>query len=258
MIKPNISSRVWIENIGKSLAYCWPEFVNCPKRLETEGPFLDLILHNYNNPKILDAATGIGCEAIYLLNKGYNLIGNEICPELSERALNYCRSERLNLVLYNFDWRDLDAHYIDYFDIVVSLGNSLSLLRDYRDRLETAKNFKAICRAGASVIIDERNFKYILENREEILKGNFRYSGKVVYCGEKIVGYPVFIQDDCVRFVYQHTETEEIYGALDMHPFARGEIVDLFFSAGFTHVDIFSDFKSGYSKEADFYTYVFK
>lgn len=250
---------VWTGNLDSELSSCWEDFVNCKKRLMSEEPFLLEILQNYVNPYIFDAAMGIGCETMMIADKGYRIIGNEIKPELRELAIGRFRSKNLKIQVTPYDWRYLYKEFVkSEFDVILLLGNSLCLQREFRDRIKTAENLRYLCADGGTLVIDERNFRYILENRDEILNGHFRYKYKVMYCGDRIKACPISIEDDCVRFKYQGNPDNKIYGYLDMHPFRRGEIIDLFFEVGFKHVDIYSDLKLGYFKGADFYTYVFK
>lgn len=248
----------WDEKFKTQLAERWPEFVNCRKRLKTEGPFL-LSINRPGTMRILDAAMGIGCEAVFLAKQGFYVTGNEIDHELSRHANQLANQESVTLQFTNYDWRELRKHFgAAQFDLTLVLGNSLCLLRQKYSRLETAENLRAVCKAGGAVVVDERNFDYILRERKEILRGSFRYTGRMMYCGTSIRGRPVFIEDHHVRFAYEDVCDGTTLGYLDMHPFRKGEIVELFFRAGFTKVEVFSDFQTGYRDNADFFTYVFR
>jgi SAM-dependent methyltransferase len=239
-----------------SLAETWPRFVGCPRRIRTMGPFLRSLITS--GSYVLDAAMGTGCESVYLLQHGYRVVGNEISPALRDVALEYAKSQRVRLRVTSFDWRALaDGFPKDRLNCVLVLGNSLCLLRDQEGRQHAVENFKRLCSAAGTVIIDERNFRYILQEREAILQGNFRYSGKVVFCGTHINGRPTIITDDLVRFEYCEASTRKIVGHLEMYPFRDGEIQDMFQRSGFRLKKIYSDLKDTYNKDADFYTYVF-
>ena len=254
-----INEADWTGTLKNDLVNNWADFVNCSKRLETEGPFLDKLIEYYDNPCVLDAAMGIGCETIYLKKRGTNIIANEIDPDLCNIAIQNATNHGVNIDITSHDWRNLESGFgVDAFDVVFILGNSLCLLRENQRRLDTALNFRKVCRNGGTVIVDQRNFKYILENRKEILNGNYHYSGKVMYCGESIKGYPISINDDCIRFLYENINTGQKLGYLDMHPFRTGELISLFAEVGFAHVDIYSDLVLGFNDSADFYTFVFR
>jgi len=232
--------------------------VNCPKRLEAEGPFL-LSLLKGNASQIFDAAMGTGCEAVFLAKRGYNVTANEIDGNLSKHAKAFAKREAASVSFTNYDWREVGKCFqLGSFDVTLVLGNSLCLLREEESRREAARNFRAICKANGALVVDERNFDYILRDRREILKGNFRYSGRVMYCGTSITGRPDIVEDNHVRFVYEDIRQRHVLGYLDMHPFKHGELVELFRQAGFVTAEVFSDFEPGYRESADFFTYVFR
>lgn len=209
--------------------------------------------------RVLDAAMGIGCETVFLSRQGYDVVGNEISRPLRVCARARAKSQRTRIHVSAVDWRSLTKTFgRGEFGGVLLMGNCLCLLRELRARRIAAENLRAICKNGGHLVVDERNFEYIIGNREAILKGRFRYSGGVVYCGKRIRGVPVSIDNDCVRFEYRNVETEEAIGHLDMHPFRNGEIVSLFQAAGFREATVYSDFEIGYQPDADFYTYVFR
>lgn len=248
----------WQGNIDNQLAIFWENFVDCDKRLKIELPFLLQVLNRYPSPCILDSAMGIGCETITLTQKKFNILGNEICSVLKNIAIDKAKETGTDIKTTDVNWLNLAKNFSDNsFDVILLLGNSLCVLRELRDRKEAAKNFGQICKRNGCIIVDERNFSYIMHNREEILSGNFRYSGNVVYCGNEVQGVPIKIDNDCVTFGYVDSTNDKLIGTLDMHPFTPGELSSLFFEAGFSRAEIFSDFKKGFNAEADFFTYVF-
>ncbi len=250
------TSNIWKGHVQDQLAQYWPKFANCSKRLESEAPFLREILSKYNNPLILDAAMGIGCEVVWLAEQGYTVVGNEIEEELTQIAQKRASDAGVVLSTESIDWLDLaDSLGDEKFDVVLLLGNSISLLRVLRDRKQVAEQLWRLCRKGGVVIVDERNFRYILQNRDEILKGIFRYTYKVIYCGKEIIGRPIQVTDDCVQFGY--FLGSNLVGTLDMHPFLEGELVGLFLQAGFRKVELFCDLEARYNEDADFFCYSF-
>ena len=256
-----ISTRLpkgWDERFDSPLARRWNEFVDCPKRLEKEAPFLLSILPKCGK-RVLDAAMGTGCEAVFLAKQDFDVTGNEIDIELRSRAIAFAERERAIISFTDYDWCQLETRFgLGVFDATLILGNSLCLLQSEEARVKVAQNLRAICKKGGSVVVDERNFEYILKERRKILAGQFRFSGRVLYCGQRIRGRPIVIEEHRVRFVYEDLLNGAILGYLDMHPFRRNELIQLFRGAGFTRVDTYSDFEAGYDETADFFCYVFR
>jgi 2-polyprenyl-3-methyl-5-hydroxy-6-metoxy-1,4-benzoquinol methylase len=249
------SKRRWQGKVTNTLAQCWEAFVDCPQRLVSEAPFLRRAINRYKRPRVLDAAMGIGCEVLWLVEQGVEVVGNEIEVDLQAIAQRRASAAGVTINTTAVDWRCLtEAFGEKQFDVVLLLGNSLSLLRELRDRRSAAKELFRVCRDSGQLIVDERNFRYILNNRDEIIRGEFKYSQRVIYCGKSIIGRPVQITDDCIRFGYFDGDT--LIGTLDMHPFGSGELIALFLEAGFSSAAIYSDFERGYREKADFFTYV--
>jgi SAM-dependent methyltransferase len=225
--------------------------------MRTEGPFLKTLLSGYLDPIVFDAAMGMGCESIWLTKCGYRVVGNEISPDL--REVCFQRASRAGIVLNHtcHNWLDLEKNLgRASFDVVLLLGNSLSLLEDPTERSDAARNLRAIVKPGGVLVVDERNFAYIRRCRADILQGRFRYSGRVIYCGKSVIGRPISIDDDRVTFGYFEKRTNGLIGELSMYPFQEGELVELFKETGFTRATRFSDLEAGVKDDADFYSYV--
>ncbi len=239
-----------------ALAAHWPSFVDCPKRLITEAPFLQRITENFETEPILDACAGIGCESIYLRSKGLEVISNEIDPDLRAVASGIASSQRVRLRFASVDWRSIcDAFPVASFETILLMGNSLGLLGDLKEIADSLRQMYALLRPGGKLVLDQRNYDYILNSRESILRGDFRYSGRYVYCGDSIIGRPLAISEAQVVFGY-FTITGSLLGELTMIPLRPPMVCDLLHSAGFSRVDKYYDFAANPSLSYDFMTFV--
>jgi len=247
--KENYNSKVLVE--------MWTDFINWDKRRLGEGGFLLNTLKKFHCQKIFDSCLGDGADSIYLLKNGFNVTSNDLDNLFIQKAKEFAKKHNVTLNITEYDWRELDKHFQEKsFDAVLCLGNSLTYLFDKKDQLKTLKNFLKIIKNNGILIIDERNYQYFLDKREEILRqGKFRYSGKYVYCGDKVHGKPIEISDDKVRMEYTDEKTGKV-GHLVLYPFKRGELLNLLQEAGFTKIEQYSDYKKGFDKNADFYQYV--
>ena len=247
--KENFSSKILVE--------MWSDFINWKKRRQGENGFLINTLKKFQCQKIFDACFGDGADSIHLLKNGFNVTSNEIDYLFIQKAKENAIKHNVTLNITKYDWRDINKHFEDNsFDAVLCLGNSLTYLFEKKDQLKTIKNFLKIIKDDKILIIDERNYQSILDNREQILnKGEFQYSGKYVYCGDEVHGKPVEITDYKVRFEYQD-ERNQKKGYLVFYPFKKGELWNLLKEAGFTKIEQYSDYKKGFYPDADFYQYV--
>jgi len=241
---------------SQTLVSMWREFIDWDKRRKGEDNFLVKQFQARGVKKIFDASVGDGCDSIYLLKQGFDVTSNDLDETFIAKALENAKAENVQLKITRFDWRKLDTELAqESFDAVILLGNSLTYLFDEKDQLETLRQFKRLLRSGGVLVIDERNYQYILDNREKILQGDFQYSGNYVYCGDKVHGKPIEISDERVKMEYTNESTGK-KGYLVLYPFQHGEMKNLLAKTEFASVEQFSDYKPGENNDADFYQYV--
>ncbi len=238
----------------QALVDLWGDFIDWEKRFLTMGGFLDELLSG--RKKVFETCLGDGCDAIHLLKKGFDVTSNEVDSLFSKKARENADKHDVMLKVTGFDWREIDKHLFEgEFDVALCLGNSLTYLFRKEDQLKALRNFRHILNDGGILVVDERNYPYFLENAAKILKGDFRYSGKYMYCGTKVHGRPVEIEENKVVMEYEDGGTgKKAY--LVLYPFRKGEMLSLLKEAGFSKITTYSDFKKGYEKNADFYQYV--
>ncbi|MEK6954432.1 MAG: class I SAM-dependent methyltransferase [Candidatus Micrarchaeota archaeon] len=240
---------------SEQLVKLWADFIDWGKRRAGEGGFLIRTLKKHGCTKVLDGALGDGCDSIYLLKEGFDVTSNEFDEEFIRKALLNSKMQKVRLELTRLDWREMGENLPRAsFDAVLVLGNSLTYLFSKKDQLRALANFRAILKKGGILIIDERNYDYILRNREEILKGDFKYSGRAVYCGKKVHARPILISDNKVKMRYEHENGS--VGHLTMYPFKKGELRGLLKEGGFRVLEEYLDYGRGIRGNADFYTYV--
>ncbi len=244
-----------IAEYSSEAASLWTDYVNWNKRREGENGFLENSLARHGCKKVLDAAMGDGCDAIHLLKKGFSAVGNELSPHFARLALAHAKREKVELPATGFDWREFGEKFdSESFDAVFLLGNSLCCLLDAGDRLHAVEAFKKILREKGVLLVDERNYECILSNRSEILKGNFKGSGKFAYCGDNVRCAPVEISGDKVVLQLEHENGAK--ARLSTYPFKRGELLSVLREAGFGKITQYSDYSPGFDESAEFYQYV--
>lgn len=247
MTKPN----------SETLAEMWGDFIDWSQRLEgPDAQFLTDQLRTCTRDEVFDAALGDGINSIQLQQQGFSVTSNEIDAAFIRKALQNAEKHGKTLVVTSHDWLEIHEYFLpDTYGAVICLGNSLTYLKSEEEQLKALQNFIRILKPRGRLIVDERNYQYFLENREEILTGNFRYSGKYVYHGQKVHTHPISITDTEVIMEYTHLETGK-KGYLKLYPFKKGELLALLKQSGFSDVQQYSDYQPGYNAEADFHQYV--
>ena len=239
------------------LVEMWTDFINWEKRRKGENGFLTEQLRRFNCKRVFDACLGDGADSIYLIKEGFEVVSNDLDKLFIEKAKKHAEKAGVNLNITEFNWLELNKKLEkESFDAVLCLGNSLTYLFKREEQLKAIGNFYRLLRKGSILIIDERNYQQLLDKRKEIVEeGKFPYSGKYVYCGDKVHGKPVEISEGKIKMQY----TDERTGKkehLILYPFKRNELLHLLEKAGLKKIEKFSDYQKGENQEADFYQYV--
>ena len=194
----------------------------------------------YKNIKILDAASGVGCECIELSKEGYSITYNEPDRNLFELFINRMVREgkarsnsnmrdtyfelltfendsnhdKHTLEAYNLPWSNLKYNISQEhkFQIVLVLGNHISHVDNLDDLKNGLKDIKEIMTNDATLIIDHRNFTKIKNNLENTKNNKFsdsyikNYHGNYMYCSDKSNGFiltPIKYNDKHVKLKYK-------------------------------------------------------
>lgn len=241
---------------SQNLVDIWGDYIDWKGRRKGENGFLIENLQKNNSKKIFNSALGDGSDSVYLLKNGFDVTNNEIDDNFLKKALENARINNVELNVTRFDWRRLSNNLEkESFDAVICMGNSLVYLPRKKDRIKALKEFYKILKPDGVLLIDERNHQYIKENKEEILKGNFRYSRKYVYTGKHVDGFPIYISKRKFKMKYVDSRTGK-FGIIDsLYLYKENELKTELKEAGFTNIQSYSDYKKHFDREADFYQY---
>ena len=247
------------ELINSILVELCAEFIDWPKRAAGENRFFAKMLRRYGCRDVFESSLGDGCDVITLMREGFKITANEIDHDFISQAVRNITREGLHVPpITNYNWRDTPSSLDETHDAVLCLGNSLTYMMTREEQEKVVYNFKDIVRSAGIVVIDHRNYDYILAERDYILKnpqGNFRYSRQFYYCGETVDGYPVEINDDLIVFEYLHKPTGKS-GRLEFYPLRRQEVIDIMRCTGLEIKESYGDFELGKIGDVDFYQHV--
>lgn len=278
----NVAPR--LELIDQELARVWEQYVD--PRSRAEGPlgrFLRDALGTRNY--VLDAAAGIGSDSVFLQEQQYSVWSNEVDIRLAEAAEEYGDAHRVPLRLTSVLWETLPESLEGHmrFEAVLVLGNSLCLVSDEDQRRKCLSAFHDSLHPGGILIIDERNFEYMMNMGPEIERDPAKYfrpalEGDVMYGGRGLRGFPAEITDQSIVWRFfdntgpaKRTRKAIVDAQLNvkdlvLYPFRHGELYSLLIEAGFDRIRVFADLEE-ISKgngmpgvdmigNADFITYV--
>jgi glycine/sarcosine N-methyltransferase len=269
-----------VETVDDHLASRWRDYVDPDVRIDPNREWAQFLLPVLDDRKIiLDAAAGIGCESVMLLKtRKYSVFTNEVDERFGREATIFAEQHKVSLNMSQCLWEELSHSFAGglRFEAVLVIGNSLCLVMEADRRSQCVQEFYDILYPGGILVIDERNFSTILDNREDILADPMKrfvpaMHGDVMYQGHTLRGYPCEIRTDQVMWRFFDNPAaaghDRKYRDLALYPFKHGEVFALLKKAGFRHIDVYGDLKpiasdaprmpeKGLMADASFLTYV--
>lgn len=160
---------------GKA-AKMWEVFIGDKKsRTENYKNFLVGLLRQKGCKRILDVACGTGIDSIMLLEEGFEVVSVDASDKMLKYALKARWNRRKeaafdNWIIEEANWLTLqsDVNHVlkDGFDAVICLGNSFAHMMDsfgdQREQKTALKNFERCVKPGGLLLIDHRNYDYIV------------------------------------------------------------------------------------------------
>lgn len=139
--------------------------------------FLTDILRRHNCKTVFDVACGTGVDSIMLLEEGFEVQSADISDKMLKQAYETRWKRRKDdifdrWVIEEANWLTLeddmdDSVPEDGYDAIICMGNSFAHLPDYhgdnRDHVTAIKQFYNLLKPGGILVIDHRNYDYILD-----------------------------------------------------------------------------------------------
>lgn len=158
--KDGVAASVWEEYIGENRESRYREW-------------LISTLRKHGAVKILDVACGTGVDSRMLVTAGFHVTSCDLSNNMLQKARDTKAKKNLkNWEIHQADWcklpEQLGQHVNRDFDAVICMGNSFAHLPDELHNQEKQElaitNFREMLRPGGILIIDHRNFDYIVAN----------------------------------------------------------------------------------------------
>ncbi len=145
----------------------YDRFINWPKRLARELPFIERQLAGVRAARVLDAACGTGWHAIALTKRGYEVVGVDVSQGMLDRARENARLEGCAIDFVRAGFGELSARGLagaeqGEFDALLCLGSSLPHIARPDGLAPALRDFARVLRPGGLVLIQNRNFDRVL------------------------------------------------------------------------------------------------
>lgn len=166
----------------------WGDYIgDSEKRTNKYIHIIDEIFKKNNVNSVLDLSCGTGVDSIALIKLGYDVTSIDLSKDMIKKTKEIKEfykdvSGFKDWEIRKLNWLDLNENTFDKkFDAAICLGNSFSHLLDktksQENHKKALKNFKNSLKKKGILIIDHRNFDYILENQKAPIS-NIYYDGK--------------------------------------------------------------------------------
>jgi SAM-dependent methyltransferase len=143
-------------------------FGDWPASVHRQGEVLDRLITSElgDGPyEVLDAACGIGTQAIGLAMRGHRVHATDLSPAAVDRAAREAAVLGVTLITGVADLRTLTDQVPGPFDVVVACDNALPHLLTDSDLQQATSNMAAVLRAGGLLAASIRDYDALTEPR---------------------------------------------------------------------------------------------
>jgi SAM-dependent methyltransferase len=116
---------------------------------------------------ILDAACGIGTQALGLARIGYQVTASDLSPGEVRRARSEAERRGLSISFSVADMREAYVHHRRSFDLVIACDNAVPHLLSDADILVALRQFYRCTRSGGGCLISVRDYEQ-MERRDQV------------------------------------------------------------------------------------------
>ena len=143
-------------------------FADWDEALVSQGGVLDQLITGLAGPgtkRILDAACGIGTQAIGLALQGHRVDGSDLSPEAVDRAAVEARRLGVDLSPWVADMRELSSVIEGRYEIVTALDNALAHFLSPTDLEAACAGMSAVLEPGGLFLGSVRDYDGLVQSR---------------------------------------------------------------------------------------------
>ncbi len=191
-----------------------------------------------NVQTVLDAACGIGTQALGLAARGYIVTASDLSPVEVARAKHEAAARSLPISFSVGDMRSAYAHHQRQFDVVIACDNSVPHLLTDADLLEAFQQFYACTRPGGGCLISVRDYAAEQHAGLQVKPYGIRIEGHTRYLVFQVWEFHGDIYDLAMYFVEDHGAAEAVTHIMRTQYYAvgSGTLISLLQQAGFQDV----------------------
>jgi SAM-dependent methyltransferase len=188
---------------------------------------------------ILDAACGIGTQALGLAALGHRVTASDLSPAAVERARREAAARSLDIRFSVADMRQAYAHHGRQFDLVIACDNALPHLLTDEDLLTAFGQFFDCTRPGGGCLITVRDYDKEDRSPVQVRPYGVRAEGEVRYLALQVWEFHGPIYDLTLYLVEDHGGPAGVAHVVRSRYYAAGTgtLLGLMCRAGFVEVE---------------------
>ncbi len=188
---------------------------------------------------ILDAACGIGTQALGLAALGYRVTASDISAAEIDRATREARDRGLTIRFSVADMRHLAAHHREQFDLVIACDNALPHLLTDEELLTAFRQFLDCTRPGGGCLITVRDYDREDRTGVQVKPYGVRHEGGVRYLITQVWEFRGPVYDLSMYFVADRGGSDCTTRVMRSRYYAVGtdKLIELMRQAGFAQVE---------------------
>ena len=132
--------------------------------------------------RVLDAACGIGTQALPLAARGFQVTARDLSPAAVTRLQREAQVRQLVIDATVADMRQVASSVSGSFDVVLAFDNSLAHLLDDKDLSAAFQQFFSVLRLGGVFLCSVRDYDNVQRGKPAThLYGRREYGGNIFY-----------------------------------------------------------------------------
>jgi SAM-dependent methyltransferase len=195
--------------------------------------------------RVLDAACGVGLDAIALRRRGFRVTAVDASPAMLREARRRLRAAGCDVDAEVCTWAEISGRFAPgSFDAVLCTGNSIAHARS-REEMEAAlRSFARVLVPGGVVIIDTHHWEEMEHLGNHVVVDPVVVERDGARCGRTYTWRRVEVETrgpwrlDLGLEISSGPERRERHLEVELSPFSTGELRERLRASGFTHVSI--------------------
>ena len=146
-------------------------FADWDEEVERQGEVVDRVIRDLAGPgakRVLDAACGIGTQAIGLARLGHHVTGTDLSPGAVARARREAERLGVSLTAEVADLRNLTESIAGPFDVICALDNALPHLEGEAELAQALGGIAARLAPGGLFLASIRDYDAMLRDRPRV------------------------------------------------------------------------------------------